>query len=65
MVEIINKSETYADKMRQEGKVVTFNKLEDIQVNIIMNESLEQFRREYQVKDRNSQMSAAKVILTR
>ncbi|KAA6301324.1 MAG: hypothetical protein EZS26_002521 [Candidatus Ordinivivax streblomastigis] len=65
MVEKINRSKTYADKMRQEGKVTTFNKPKDIQVSIKMNESLEQFRREYQVKDRNSQMSASKVILTR
>jgi hypothetical protein len=65
MIEKISRSETYAEKMRQEGKVITFNKPEDIKVSIKMNESLEQFRREYQVKDRNSQMSASKVILTR
>ena len=65
MVEKISRSSSYAEKMRQEGKVITFNQPEDIEVNIRMNENLEQFRREYHIKDRNSQMNASRVILTR
>lgn len=65
MVEKISRSKNYAEKMRQEGNVTTFNRPEDIKVSIKMNENLEQFRREYQVKDRKSQMGASRVILTR
>lgn len=64
MIEKISKSEAYAEKMKAEGKVTTFNRPEDIEISIRMNENLEQFRREYQAKDRNSQMNASKVILT-
>lgn len=65
MIEIINRSQAYAEKMREEGKVTTFNRPEDIMLSIKMNENLEQFRREYKVKERKSQMGASKVILTR
>lgn len=65
MVEKTSRSKNYAEKMRQEGNVTTFNRPEDIKVSIKMNENLGQFRREYQVKDRKSQMGASRVILTR
>jgi len=64
-IEKINRTKAYADKMRQEGKVITYNKPEDIEVSIQLNKRLEQFRREYQHKDRSSQMSAYKVVLTK
>jgi len=63
MIEKVNRSKTYAEKMRQEGRVTTFNKPEDVQISVKMNENLKQFRREYQKKDRNSQMGAYEVIL--
>ena len=63
-VEKINRSKIYTEKMRQEGNVITYNKSEDIKVSIKMNENLERFRKEYQVRDRNSQMSAYKVVLS-
>ena len=64
MIESINKTKSYVEKMRQEGKVTTFDKEEHFKASIEMNKKLEQFRREYKVKDRNSQISASKIILT-
>lgn len=65
MIEKISRSKSFVDQMRQEGKVTTFNRDEDIEVCNEMNESLEKFRREYQVKNRDTQMSASKLVLTR
>lgn len=59
-----NRTETVKSKMRQEGKVTILNKDQDIQAVTLMNKELEEVRREYQVKDRNSQITASTVILT-
>lgn len=50
--------------MRQEGKVTALNEPQHIIAITVMNSQLESVRREYQVKDRNSQTAAATVILT-
>ena len=60
----INRSKSFAEKMRKEGKVVTFNTAKDFEVCNELNKKLEEFRREYQVKERNSFLSASKIILT-
>ncbi len=62
MIEKISRPKAYVDKMRQKGNVTTFNRPEDIQVSININENLEQFRREHQVKDRKSQVVHRKLF---
>ena len=50
--------------MQEEGKVSYLDKPDHITAIIAMNEQLEAVRREFQVKDRNSQNTALNVILT-
>jgi hypothetical protein len=50
--------------MKQEGKVTYLDQPKHIAAIVAMNEQLEAVRREFQVKDRNSQITAATVILT-
>jgi hypothetical protein len=50
--------------MQSEGKVIFLDRPEDIAAIEEMNSQLEDVRREYQVKNRNSQISASNVILT-
>lgn len=64
MINKISRTEAIKAKMKQEGKVTTLNKAQHITAITTMNEQLETVRREYQVKDRNSQMTASTVILT-
>ena len=64
MIKKINKTESFIAVKRREGKVTTLDKKEHIEAIVAMNGKLESFRREYQVKDRNSQRSAAKLVLT-
>lgn len=60
----ISKTEVINAKLEQEGKVTTLDKKEHIDAIIRMNKQLEAVRREYLIKDRESQISAARVILT-
>jgi hypothetical protein len=64
MINKVSKTEALRSKLRQEGKVTTLDKTQHISAITTMNKELESVRREYQVKDRNSQISAANVILT-
>jgi hypothetical protein len=64
MINRISRTEAIKAKMKQEGKVTPLNKAQHISAITTMNEQLETLRREYQVKDRNSQMTASTVILT-
>jgi hypothetical protein len=64
MIKKISKTETFRAKMKKEGKVTFLDKPEHIAAIVAMNEQLETVRREYQAKDRNSQINAIKVILT-
>lgn len=64
MIQKINKTEAIKAKMEEEGNIVYLDKPEHMDAIVSMNENLEEIRREYQVKDRNSQISAANVILT-
>ncbi len=63
MIKRISKTEAIKAKLKKEGKVTYLNKAKHIKAIDSMNRQLEEARREYQIKDRNSQMSAAKVIL--
>ena len=64
MIKEINKTEVMNAKLEKEGKVTQLSKKEHAEAIEIMNEELEISRRDYQVKDRESQISAANVILT-
>ena len=64
MINKISKTEAIRAKMRMEGKVTYLDQPNHIAAIVAMNEQLESVRREYQVKDRNSQTSASTVILT-
>lgn len=64
MVKKINRTDDFIAEMKREGKVTVLDKKEHVEAIVAMNEKLENFRREYQVKDRNSQRSAAKLVLT-
>lgn len=64
MITKISKTEAIRAKMKQEGKVTSLNSAQHIAAITTMNKQLETVRREYQVKDRNSQITAATVILT-
>ncbi len=64
MTEVISNSDKIIQKLQEEGKIESLDKKEDLDAIIEMNEEMEIVSREYQVKDRNSQISASKVILT-
>lgn len=64
MIKKISKTEVINAKLEQEGKVTSLDKKEHIDAIIRMNKQLEAVRREYLIKDRESQISAARVILT-
>ncbi|WP_207421177.1 hypothetical protein [Desertivirga brevis] len=64
MITKISRTEAIRAKIKQEGKVTPLDKASHISAITTMNQQLEAVRREYQVKDRNSQITAATVILT-
>lgn len=64
MITKISRTEAIRAKMKQEGKVTSLNAAKHISAITTMNIQLEAVRREYQVKDRNSQITASTVILT-
>jgi len=63
MAESINKYKEIMDKLNEEGKVKVLNSDEDLRAMDVMNESAKKTKEEYQVKDMNSQLEAARVIL--
>jgi len=65
MLKKISKTDAINDRLRSENKVTLLDRPEHIKAVDAMNKKLEAARREYQIKDRKSQISAAKVILTR
>lgn len=64
MINKISKTEAIKAKMKAEGKRTILDKPKHIDAIVAMNEQLEAVRREFQVKNINSQISAATVILT-
>jgi hypothetical protein len=61
---VINESEAIKAQLKSDGKATNLDQQQYIAAIVAMNEQMEAVRREYQVKDRNSQMTASKVILT-
>ena len=60
----ISKTEGINERLEREEKVTTLDRPEHIDAIIAMNKKMEAVRREYQIKDTNSQITAANVILT-
>jgi hypothetical protein len=63
MIEI-NETKDIKAQLKAEGKVTYLDQPENIAAIVAMNEQMEVVRKEYQVKDRNSQLKASEVILT-
>jgi hypothetical protein len=61
---VINESEAIKAQLKSDGEKVNLDQQQNVAAMVAMNEQMEAVRREYQVKDRNSQMAASKVILT-
>lgn len=59
----ISKTEEIMKRLREEGKSRFLDSKEDLEVIVKMNEHLEEFRREFIIKNNNSNINAAKVIL--
>jgi hypothetical protein len=64
MIQKISKLEEIKAKLRMENEVVYLNQEKHIQAILEMNKRLELFRMDSQKKEKNSQISAASVILT-
>jgi phosphopentomutase len=60
----INKTAEVLDKLKGEGKVVSMGTVQDIATISALTDRMKSVRRDYQIKERNSQMRAAQVILT-
>lgn len=63
MIKKISKLETIRAKLKKDGKVTSLTEIKHIQAISEMNKKLENMRREFQIKDRNSQTTAASVVL--
>ena len=64
MATIINKTKEVTDKLKSEQKTQILNSASDLAKISAINKHMQDVRREFQVKERESQMSASKVILT-
>ncbi|MBX2943612.1 MAG: hypothetical protein KF860_14840 [Cyclobacteriaceae bacterium] len=64
MATTINKTKEVIDRLKAEQKILTLNSPGDLAKIAATNKHMEEVRREFQVKERESQMSASKVILT-
>lgn len=65
MLKEISKTEAINKRLLDENKVTILDKPRHLEAIRAMNIQMDQVRREYQVKDRKSQITAANVILTR
>ena len=63
MIVKINKTEEIRNRLKSEGKVNSLNSNEHIQAMLKMNEALEDLKREYIIKDKQSQISASQTVL--
>lgn len=64
MAHKISKKDELLRRLREEGKVVVKNRPEDQKVVAEMNERLKEIRRDFQTKERGSQLSSSKVVLS-
>jgi diphthamide synthase subunit DPH2 len=64
MAQKINRSQEIRERLQREHKVSCLTMSQHVEIISEMNESLEGVRRDYQVKEKNSQVAAAYVILS-
>ncbi|HUM88915.1 MAG TPA: hypothetical protein PKV50_05250 [Prolixibacteraceae bacterium] len=63
MYEKISKSREIIDRLKDQGKVKPMNSADDMAKISSMNKYMEEVRMEYRMKESQSQISAAQVIL--
>lgn len=61
---IINESEKIQESLMKEGKVHRMDSPEALEIIASINEHVKKVKRDYQVKDRKSQIEASKILLT-
>ena len=64
MIEPVSRTQEITDQLKNDNRVTYLDKPEHMAAAVAMNMEMADVRREYQVKDRNSQISAVNVILT-
>lgn len=64
MIKKVNKTEEIRTKLIQDNKIGYLDSPEQIKAIVTMNEEMEEVRREYKLKEKNSQSSASNVVLT-
>lgn len=63
MYKTLSRSAEINEKLEKEGKIRFLDSEEDLAKITSMNQYMDEVRRDYQMKERLSQISAAKVIL--
>ena len=63
MIVKINKTEEIRNRLKNEGKVNSLSSNDHIQAMVKMNKALEDLKREYIIKDKQSQISASQTVL--
>ncbi|MDL2238860.1 hypothetical protein LJC73_01535 [Bacteroidales bacterium OttesenSCG-928-L14] len=63
MIERITEAEDFIERKRKEGKVTVLDSPENVKITFKLNENLEKFRREYQEKERQSNIDALNIIV--
>ena len=64
MTNKISKYQELMNRLKAENKVTYLDTKKDIEIMIELDKEMEKVWREYQIKERNSEISAANVILT-
>lgn len=64
MIQKISNTDRIKESLSEQGKVTVLNSPEHIKAITALNREMEKVRREYKVKNQNSQNSAALAILT-
>lgn len=64
MAIIINESQKIQKNLMKEGKVHKMDSPQDLEIIASINEHVKKVKRDYQVKNRKSQIEASKILLT-
>lgn len=64
MTKKISKYQELMNRLKAEKKVTYLDTKKDIEIMIELDQQMEKVWREYQIKEKNSEISAANVILT-
>jgi hypothetical protein len=65
MIQKMSRLDTIKERLRKENEVVLMNQEGHMKAVSNMNKQLEEFRKDTQLKEKNSQISASSVILTK